>query len=603
MVRSSLLLICTVGCTGTAPAPTPSEVAPIAVHAVPLRLDPIGVSRDRPHTTITASAGARFSGQPVSATWQPLLREGQFVGGADFGLLVDERGQPLPEPLCGGADFGALVEAHGTLFHLGHIECRPGALWLTSIQQGTDGSLTPVSTAPVDLSSVQGGNTLCAGDVTPWSSVLSAEESEPDARFITASGRVETDAMVPGYEPERLASYFVPPHLPYVYDLGWVLETRILDAQGGTDVAKHYAMGRFSHEIALVMPDRRTVYLTDDATNGGFFMFVSDQADNLASGTLYAARWTQTAKEGGGQGKLTWISLGPATDDEIRTLATSHGTVHFDDLLRTSEPVDTEATGCTEGFTAVNTAAGAECIAVRPGSDETLLSRLETRRYAAMKGATTEFRKMEGLTWDPDHRVIYAGVAEINKGMLPSNPQWDRNGPDHIGVDENRCGGIYALPVGAGQSDTNGQAIDSPYVATSMRGFVLGRPEGFGCALGVPANPDNVSYLPGSGLLFVAEDSPHHTNNLLWSIDASALHEGRLAEVVPVLAAPPGAEVTGLHWSPDVGGFGYLTTSIQHPWAFIEGGENQPADQRKSVFGVFGPYPRLVPTAPAPDPG
>lgn len=32
-------------------------------------------------------------------------------------------------------------------------------------------------------------------------------------------------------------------------------------------VQKHYTLGRLATELALVMPDKRTVYITDDGTN------------------------------------------------------------------------------------------------------------------------------------------------------------------------------------------------------------------------------------------------------------------------------------------------------------------------------------------------
>ena len=42
------------------------------------------------------------------------------------------------------------------------------------------------------------------------------------------------------------------------------------------------------------MPDKRTVYITDDSTNGMFLKFVADAAGDLSSGRLYAAKMTQT---------------------------------------------------------------------------------------------------------------------------------------------------------------------------------------------------------------------------------------------------------------------------------------------------------------------
>ena len=45
----------------------------------------------------------------------------------------------------------------------------------------------------------------------------------------------------------------------------------------GTIVEKRYAMGRFSHENSVVMPDLKTVYFGDDGTDVVFFKFVADE--------------------------------------------------------------------------------------------------------------------------------------------------------------------------------------------------------------------------------------------------------------------------------------------------------------------------------------
>jgi hypothetical protein len=73
-------------------------------------------------------------------------------------------------------------------------------------------------------------------------------------------------------------------------------------------------MGRFSHEMALVMPDQKTVYHGDDGTDTVLFKFVADTPGDMSAGTLYAAKVTQTADEGF---DLQWIELGSSNNDEI----------------------------------------------------------------------------------------------------------------------------------------------------------------------------------------------------------------------------------------------------------------------------------------------
>jgi uncharacterized protein len=83
----------------------------------------------------------------------------------------------------------------------------------------------------------------------------------------------------------------------------------------------------------------------------------------------------------------------------------------------------------------------------------------------------------------------------------------------------------------------------------------------------------------------VAEDTRRHDHALLWAHD---LQTGRSSRIV---AAPPGGEVTGIHWIPDLHGLGYLTLTIQHPWG--EGYEAPPGvtPDPRGFTGYLGPFP------------
>ncbi len=39
----------------------------------------------------------------------------------------------------------------------------------------------------------------------------------------------------------------------------------------------------------------------------------------------------------------------------------------------------------------------------------------ETRRYAALLGATVEFSKWEGITFDPTRNVLYTAMSDVRQ--------------------------------------------------------------------------------------------------------------------------------------------------------------------------------------------
>lgn len=46
-------------------------------------------------------------------------------------------------------------------------------------------------------------------------------------------------------------------------------------------------------ELPYVMPDKKTVYITDDGTNTMLGLYVAKEAGDLSCGSLYAAKFTQ----------------------------------------------------------------------------------------------------------------------------------------------------------------------------------------------------------------------------------------------------------------------------------------------------------------------
>ncbi len=119
---------------------------------------------------------------------------------------------------------------------------------------------------------------------------------------------------------------------PKYMNYGWMVECNV---QGDTAIRKSFQMGRFSHEAALVMPDGRTVYLTDDNSGGCFFKFVANTFGDYSTGQLFAY------KQFGSTG--TWLPM-PMNRDSLnnaRDVAQRLGATIFIRL----EDIDMDANG------------------------------------------------------------------------------------------------------------------------------------------------------------------------------------------------------------------------------------------------------------------
>ena len=150
------------------------------------------------------------------------------------------------------------------------------------------------------------------------------------------------------------------------------------------------------------------------------------------------------------QGIYSWIELGHATDKEIEQYIV--GGITFSDIFETStEP--------KAGFTTIKTYANkqnVEYLKVKPGMEQAAAF-LETRRYAATLGATSEFNKMEGLALNTADKKVYMAISDQSKGM-EENPT-DRQ--DDIRLPKIKSGVTYELDLQGGQKDRNGNKINS----------------------------------------------------------------------------------------------------------------------------------------------
>lgn len=557
----------------------------------------------RPYTrswlTLTYKDGRRAA-YPLE--YRILYRSGDTVGGV-AGQVVDRAGKPILRSAPDDAghvaqgpfaawspDANSLLAVAGTqprrkdanpLFLVTHFEYAteapnadptlppvdlygklPMAMNLTAINQDRKtGLLEAAKLSNVDMAGVNGLWIPCAGTLTPWNTHLGSEEYEPDARAFEAKP-LEPMNLYRGTPGKTAAEGGARP-----YDYGHPVEVRVA-ADGGTKVAKHYAMGRLAFELADILPDGRTAYIGDDGRDVGLFLFVADRRGDLSAGTLYAARWNQTDGANGGAAKLEWLRLGHASDQEIRRKVEKG--IRFSDIFETSPRP-------AEGFRPVYVYTGSggetrlEHLRLKPGREQAAAF-LETRRYAAYLGATTEFTKMEGQTHDPKGKKLYTALSYIEAGMVEGrNGERPRDDIRLAGDPRDLiCGAVYQSDLRGGVKDGEGRPIRSDWVAVAMKALVTGAKKpadqtAYGrydkCDTDKVANPDNLKFSPALGTLFIGEDSGNHLNNFLW---AYRVADGRLTRIA---SAPAGAEWTGLQVVENLNGFAYLMSNVQHPGA------------------------------------
>lgn len=490
----------------------------------------------------------------------------QFAAGQLFDVSMNPLKDSLGAPVIAETpDSNSLLNIAGKLYLVTHLEYdwiisdgsstktrQPMGMTLTQVSQDTKtGKLTATGQEPINFSSVGGLWIPCFGSQTPWNTHLGSEE-DYDLQYNPLGSSYATtlkgvDVMKNVYGNANAS--------PYQY--GYLTEV-VVGQNGKATPIKHYGLGRGTWEMGKVMPDGKTVYFGDDGSNVAIFMFVGNVSGDLSKGgTLYAAKWTQTSAANGGAGDLTWVKLGESkSNDEIKALADANT---FDTIFN-NYTYDTTTKTCTAGTRIRAGSTADECLSIKPGM-ETAAAFLESRRTAALLGATAEFNKMEGIAVNAKDKHIYMAISYLDGGMLKN----DAAPTDHVQLPKISAGATFTLAAKSGQEDTSGNPIASDYVATSMyvEAGLLGE-DITRDAMGNTANPnkiantDNIFFSERMRTLFVGEDSGTHVNNFVWAYNVDT------KKLTRILSAVTGAENTGLQVVDNMNGYAYIMSNSQH---------------------------------------
>ena len=474
------------------------------------------------------------------------------------------------------------IASPNTVWAVVHLEDKPANIQVLQLEQAADtGILTVKKIHKADFSGDNGLIATCAGSVSPWNTHLGGEEwgvpnslkwdSAVTGAF-TSTSDLGSDVLGLrhlGLHDDDLAT-IKNSWTPYMHR--WVNEVSIDDSKSADEpvitATKHYSMGRYSIELPYCVDSTPQVcYITDDSNTGVAAMFVPAKANDLSSGELFAMKVTQTSDKGVGAGKFNveWISLGSATNAEIKTLMGTAGSyIKFTDMFdigtKTAGPNGDYDFTCASGFTATVVDGGAMCLKLKAGMDKAA-SRFETRIYAAYKGASSQWRKLEGITWSKKRREMYFAISSNEASMEEKlTSKGDHANGDHIGIEKNKCGCVYRAPL-----DANNRI-------KSISPLICGVPQSFNsedkmghtdaadyCDIHNIANPDNVAFMNGHDILLIGEDTSKHKNNAVWAYHMESHALTRISTVVQ------DAETTGVWYVENINGWSYIMNQVQHP--------------------------------------
>jgi len=253
-------------------------------------------------TSVQPSAQSGVLVLPSTHTFQLLFKQGNaYTSGGTAPAGFDFTGYV---PKSGSSTSGYVSINH---------ENSPGGVSILDVAYNAGNKLWTRNNAyPVSFANVVKTERNCSGAVTPWGTIITAEET-----------RNTGDANGDGYT-----------------DTGWLVEidpvTRLVKQYGNAKEEKLWAMGRMAHENAVVASDSKTVYYGEDDPSGALYKFVANTAGNLYTGTLYVLKLTGSLSGGEPTSTTaTWVQVPNTTQSDRNntySLATGLGATAFNGI-------------------------------------------------------------------------------------------------------------------------------------------------------------------------------------------------------------------------------------------------------------------------------
>jgi len=450
-----------------------------------------------PELPSSSSASDTWNGIRTSyGVYQVLLQSGDVFpeGGVAGGIYAADNGNRMftsEKP-----DYNAFVPLN-TDASRGYLytswEDRPAGISQLEIEwNSTSTEWEVLGGMMLDLSGVNGGWVLCFGSMSSWDTPLLSEEL-----YFPNTQKWNDESYNYHSDQESLADYLG--YYPNPYDYGYIMEIEN-STTTQPDFIKHFAMGRFSHENAQVMPDERTVYLSDDGYDTVLFKFIADTAGDLSSGTLYAAKVTQDdSSDSATTGfDVEWIEMASSSNSDIQLWIDEYDGITTEDYIAGQNSYISDEDIRDWAEERLNEDLNSDGTIGSAADDRVAF--LESRKAAAAIGASDEWNKMEGVAFNPNAPdYAYLAMSDVSYDMS--------DGQGDIDVTQNRCGIVYSMTL---DDEWDVNRIDplvsgGPYTSSAT----------YECDENNLAGPDNLVVLD-DGRLLIGEDTGKHESNMVW---------------------------------------------------------------------------------------
>lgn len=321
---------------------------------------------------------------------------GTVIGKHIFGLARDFQHDPVmlnESPLIyPRADHSFNLSIDETAFEIALFNGDIASAYLTELAGENS---QPIDTKAIDIGPVGGAHSIGSAIKSAWDTVLFTESSLVNAQEWST------------FKTQFMAYFKNKVDMLKPYQYGWLNEIILLDSKGSAKVIKNFVAGRTFATSIIAMPDAKTFYFHDSNHSGNLYLFIADEPNSFAKGTLYAISADQNAEP---------LELGSASALKMKFKLRKSS---FEDFFKSSDVRDG---ACQSNFTYIKTVYGEECLNIQK-KNRKYVGQFEPIRSAAIQGVKPFSSIGSKIVYERNNsviKVIHNGDQSRRYLLVPS---------------------------------------------------------------------------------------------------------------------------------------------------------------------------------------